>query len=253
MITDLQKASLLKRASAFLLDLILLAILSSGFAWILSAVTGFDGYSARLDGYYRSYEAEYGVTFELTGEQYDALDEAGRKAYDDAYRALLADTEAIRCYRMVLNLTLLITSLGIFLAYLTLEFFLPMILHNGQTVGKKIFGVAVMRTDGVRLSNLQLFVRTVLGKYTIETMIPVLIVIMIWFNSIGIIGVVILGLILLLQIILLAATRERSLLHDLLAGTVCVDLSSQLIFNSVEELLEYKKKAAAERAAQQPY
>ena len=253
MIYDVQKASLLKRFSAFLLDLILLSILAAGFGWLLSAATGYDSYAARLDDSYRTYEARYGVTFDLTEEQYNALDKQARDAYDTAYRALLEDAETMHCYRMVLNLTLLITSLGILCADLVLEFFLPMAFRNGQTVGKKIFGIAVMRTDGVRISNLQLFVRTVLGKYTIETMIPVLIGIMIWFNSIGVVGVIVLGLILLLQIVLLAATRENSLLHDLLAGTVCVDLSSQLIFPTTEDMLEYKKKAAAERAAREPY
>ena len=36
MILDLQKASLLKRASAFLLDAILLVVLATGFFYIIS-------------------------------------------------------------------------------------------------------------------------------------------------------------------------------------------------------------------------
>ena len=137
----------------------------------------------------------------------------------------------------------------ILFAYLLLEFVVPLLLKNGQTLGKKIFGIAIMRTDGVKITPFALFVRTVLGKYTIETMVPVLIVIMIYFSILGLTGTVVLGLIALLQIILLAATKSRSAIHDLLACTVAVDFASQRIFDSSEELLEYKKKLHEERAA----
>ena len=46
---DLQKASMLKRISAFILDVILLAVAITGFAFFLSAVTGFDSYNERLN------------------------------------------------------------------------------------------------------------------------------------------------------------------------------------------------------------
>jgi len=48
-------------------------------------------------------------------------------------------------------------------------------------------------------------------------------------------------------------TRNNSAIHDLLAGTVVVDMSSQTIFRSTEELIAYKKRVAAERAARQVY
>ena len=46
---DLQKASMLKRISAFILDVILLAVAITGFAFFLSAVTGYDSYNEKLD------------------------------------------------------------------------------------------------------------------------------------------------------------------------------------------------------------
>ena len=42
---ELQKASMWKRISAFLFDAILLGIVAVLFAWGLSALTGYDGYS----------------------------------------------------------------------------------------------------------------------------------------------------------------------------------------------------------------
>ena len=52
---------------------------------------------------------------------------------------------------------------------------------------------------------------------------------------------------------LLIATPTHGVIHDFLAQTVTVDLPSQLIFNTEEALLEYKKKVAAEDAARKPY
>lgn len=250
---DLQKASLWKRASAWIFDFILLGILIVGVAFVLSAVLGYNGYNETLDAAYAQYEAQYDVEFEISQEQYLAMTEQQRHNYDTAYNTLVSDQEAMYAYNMVLNLTMLITTLSILIAYLALEFALPLFLGNGQTLGKKIFGLCLMRTNGVQINNLQLFVRTVLGKFTIETMIPVYILIMIFFNMIGILGTGILAVLALVQLILLAVTATNAQIHDLLAGTVVVDYSSQMIFRTTEDLIAYQKRVAAEAAARQPY
>lgn len=250
---DVQKASLWKRASAWIFDFILLGILIVGVALVLSAVLSYNGYNETLDAAYAQYEAQYDVEFEISQEQYLAMTEQQRHNYDTAYNALVSDQEAMYAYNMVLNLTMLITTLSILIAYLALEFALPLFLGNGQTLGKKIFGLCLMRTDGVQINNLQLFVRTVLGKFTIETMIPVYILIMIFFNMIGIVGTGILAALVLVQLILLAVTATNAQIHDLLAGTVVVDYSSQMIFRTTEDLIAYQKRVAAEAAARQPY
>lgn len=253
MITDLQKASLLKRTAAAIFDGILLCILAVGAVWLLTAVVGYDGYNASLDQAYSRYEAQYGVEFDITQEEYGNLSEQARQNYDAAYKALIADQDVLYLYNMILNLTLLTATFGILLAVLILEFLVPLCLKNGQTVGKKIFGIGLIRTDGVQMNTMQLFTRTLLGKFTIEIMIPVYLVILIFFNSIGITGTVILGGLLLAQIICLAVTQTHSLIHDLLAGTVAVDLSSQIVFKSTEDLIAYKKKLHAEQAARSSY
>ncbi|MDD6981315.1 MAG: RDD family protein [Clostridia bacterium] len=250
---DLQKASMWKRISAFLFDIIITGILIVGVAFLLSVILGYDGYSDRMQGCYDRYEAEYGVVFNITDEEYQTLTEEELQRYQEAYEALSADPEAVYAYNMLVNLTLVITSVSVLIGYLVLEFIIPLIFKNGQTLGKKIFGIGLMRTDGVRVSTVSLFIRTFLGKYTIETMVPALIVILIVFGSAGFVGTIILGLIALLELILVIATHTNSLIHDILAGTVAVDISSQMIFSSVEEMIEYKKKVSAEKAAKQAY
>jgi uncharacterized RDD family membrane protein YckC len=253
MIFDLQKASMWKRVSAFLFDFIILVIAVAGFALLLSTVLGYDKHNAQLGNAYAKYESEYGVVFDISQEEFMQLSQEEQQTWNNAYQALIKDSEAMYSYNMVVNLTLVISSLAILFAYLILEFFIPIKFGNGQTLGKKIFGVAVMRTDGVKITAPLLFIRTILGKFTIETMIPVLICIMIFFNTIGIVGMLILGLILLLQIILMISTHTNSCIHDLLAKTVAVDMQSQLIFETEEEMIAYKNKVHAEKVARQTY
>ena len=253
MIGELQRASVWKRISAALLDFILLGVIAAGVALLFSSILGYDDYNqTMLDGYAK-YEAEYGVVFDIPYEEYEAMTEAERANYDAAFAALSADEDVLYAYTMMMSLTLVVVSLSILFAYLILEFLVPKLFGNGQTVGKKVFGIALMRVNGVKINSVCLFIRTILGKYTIETMIPVLILLMIYFNTIGIVGPAVLLLILLMELILMFTTHNRSLIHDLLATTVAVDLASQMIFDSEEQALAYRKKLHAEEAARKTY
>ncbi len=282
MLESIQKASMWKRISAYLCDFIALAIVSVGFAFLLSSILGYTDHNDRLENYYAEYGKEYGVdfeignssgvpyteeeqrlfdslteqykatgeydfhNFEITWEKYGALSKEDKIKYDFqysvAYEALTSDEDVLYTFNMVINLTLLIATIGILLGYIITEFIVPIIFKNGQTLGKKVFGIAVMREDSVKMSNVALFIRTILGKYTIETMIPAYIIVLIFFNAVGIVGTVILGLILLLQIIMLSTTKNRCAIHDILAGTVTVDMQSQRIFETKDDLIAYKNK-----------
>lgn len=253
MSNGLQKGSMWKRIAAWMFDGILTGILAVGIAFLLSALLGYDRYSQTLDEAYAVYEQQYGIRFEITQDEYQTMSEAQRQNYNAAYAALIADDEAVYAYNMMLNLTLVITTLGILMAVLLWEFFIPLWIGNGQTLGKKIFSLCLIRNDGVKMNNLQLFTRTILGKYTIETMIPVYILLMLFWGTIDFTGTLILLVLLAAQLICLAVTRSHCAIHDLLAGTVVVDISSQMIFRSTEDLIAYQKQVAAERAARQAY
>ena len=132
-------------------------------------------------------------------------------------------------------------------AFLLLEFLVPLLFGNGQTLGKKVFGIAVMREDGVKLSPVLLFARTILGKYTLETMIPVFILIMIYLNLMGMSGTLAIVGLLIAQLILIIVTKAHTPIHDKLAHTVAVDMASQMIFDTPEDLLAYKKRIHAQQ------
>lgn len=253
MVFDLQKAGIWKRISAWLFDGIVVSILAVGLACLLSGLLGYDGYTQQLEEAYGRYEAQYGISFDTTQEQFQAMTAQEQQSYTDAYNALIADTDAMYTYNRILNLTLVITTMSILLAIVAAEFLLPLALGNGQTLGKKIFGLCLVRNDCVKMNTMQLFARTVLGKFAIETMIPVYSVLMLLWGSLNIWGTALVLALAIAQVVILLTSKSNALIHDLLAGTAVVDLASQRIFASSEELLECKKKVAAERAARQAY
>lgn len=245
-VLDLQRAGMWKRMSAALFDAIILFTVIVGMALLLSTALDYDGYVTHLDELEKKYGDEFGVDLNITAEEMAKLTAEELAVYEAADKAFGADPDVVYTYNMMLSMAVVIVTFSILLGYLLLEFLVPLLWKNGQTFGKKLFGIGVMRIDGVRLPAILLFARTVLGKFTIGTMIPVYVLIMIIFGRVGMFGTVIVGALLLVQAILFFGTREHTPIHDKLAGTVTVDLGSQMIFDSPEELLEYKKRIHAE-------
>ena len=263
MIYDLQKASFWKRASAFLFDVVIMMVIVVGIATVMAALLGVDDHMSRIqarqDYYIQSLTAEYkqvnGVDIEFNLDMgYEAMSEAQKELYHKLDEALSKDSDVQAAAFLLLNYSLVICLVSTFIAYAVLEFAVPMLLFkNGQTLGKKLFSLGVVRTNCVKASPFVLFVRMLFGKFTIETVLPLFVIIMMYFGIIGILGpVVILGLI-VLEVVALCATRANSAIHDLISDTAVVDLSSQMVFESEQALIDYKKKLHEEAVANSPY
>ncbi len=263
MIYDLQKASVLKRISAWLLDFILLIIVITGLAWGLSAAFGYYQNQSFIEQINNEYDEKYfseingegclpenrKLTFNtnvMTAEKYEALSEENRALFDDVYDIYKSDARVSYAFNKEIIILMSAVSLSIILAYLALEFFVPLKLGNGQTVGKKVFAIGVMQVNGVRITGVSLFARSMLGKCTVETMVPALIVLMILQGAINIVGLLVLALLAVFEVILLISTKTNSMIHDIFAFTVTVDLPSQMIFDTEAELIAYKKRIHAE-------
>ena len=248
---DIQKGSFWKRISAFLFDKILLFILAIGAATLLSLIFQYD---QRLDEYREiraSIEEEYGISFGITEEEYNSYDDAAKARYDAAYEALNANKDAVRLYGLISNFALLIVTFSFLAAYLILEFMIPMLLKNGMTLGKKIFGLAVMKQNSVRISGPVLFVRTILGKYAVELMIPTFVIIKLFLGQGNIFLFILLILVPLVNLVLVIATQNNCFLHDLLSVTCVVDYSSQRIFNTEQEMIDYVREQHEKEEAEE--
>ncbi len=257
MIYDLQRASVLKRISAFLFDIIMISIVAVGVAILLSLALGYDAHQQNFNTIREQYETLYGVDFDISKEEYDAFTEAEKAQYiekvNEANKALNKDQNARTAYQIIINLSLGIITGALLISFAILEFAVPLIFKNGQTLGKKIFGIALMRTDGVRITGPMLFARAILGKFAVETMVAVYFLLMFYFGMGSLLGIILIAVIPLANLVLVFATKNHYQIHDLLASTVAVDMTSQMIFESPEALLEYKKMIQREAAEKADY
>ena len=254
MIYDVQKASILKRFSAFLLDFILLCVLTSGFAFLLAWITDIDGYTETLQAYYEQYEEKYGVDFDISVEKYEQLSQEQKDYYQEAYSAIFKENpDAVKAYNMSIALPMLITTISILLSYVVFEFVIPLCLKNGQTVGKKVFSLGVVFNNSVRITPFALFVRAILGKYTIGTMFPVALIMLVLYGQMGILALIVVAALFILQLVLVIATKNNCFVHDILANTVVVDLQSQMIFDTTQELISYKEEVGKQQAEKKEY
>ncbi len=253
---DIQRASMLKRIPAWMLDMIMLLIVATGFLVLWSQVFEVAPHVDRVNTLIEQYETQYGGELSVPADQYEKMTDEEKAAADrislEISNALNQDDEALKLLELVATNIFAMLSLSVLCAYVILEFLIPLWLKNGQTLGKKCFGVALMRKDGIKATPFMMFARTVLGKCTVETMIPILSVVLM---LVGVTGpLFLLGVaILLAQIVVPFATRNKTGIHDLLACTIAVDLSSQMIFDSPEEQLAYHKRLHEENAAQADY
>ena len=250
---ELKNAGWIKRISAFLFDFIIFCVAAVGVAVLISAIVGYDAKLNDLEMSYREYGEKYDIDLEITEEKYKELSDEEKGRYQEASEAFANDREVIALQSMIFSLTLVIISLSMLIAFLILEFIVPLLFKNGQTLGKKIFGIAVIRVDGVRIPTFQLFVRAVLGKYTIETMVPLFIIMLFLMGTLGIMGPIVILLLIVLQIVVMVVSKTNSPIHDLLAVTAVVDINTQMIFDSTAEMIEYKKKRAEQEALAKPY
>ena len=123
---DIQKASLWKRIAAGILDLILLAVLATGFCWALSALLNYNSHLEKSEAIEAKYMAEFGLQADMNADKFAEMTPEAQRDYEArvaaADAALNADDEAMYTYTMVLNLSLIIATGGILLATLLLEF-----------------------------------------------------------------------------------------------------------------------------------
>ena len=242
MTVTLQKANFWKRISAFLFDIIVAGMLAFGFAAGITVLCDYDQKSNAVNEYYTKYETIYGIDFDISEEDFNALSDADQAVYTDAYKALYGDPEFQKAYQTVFELTMVIWGGGILLAYLLWYFVVPLFFGYGQTLGKKLFGLAVIRTNCVKASQPVLFIRTIVGLYAIETLFPLSMLVMIWFDLMGIVGLITIGLLLILEVVMLITTATNSSIHDLLTDTAVVDFASQHIFDTQDDLLAHQQE-----------
>lgn len=238
---EIQKASMLKRISAFLLDFVLMTIAVTGFALLVSLMTGRMKHVDKMEEREAYYEEKYDVDFGITEEKFNSLTEDEQKHLDNAYNEFRRDEEYNVALSKSISQLMLMVTFGFLLSFILLELVIPIIFGNGQTVGKKVFNLGVVHVNAVKISGVGLFARSILGKYTVETMIPVVLMLMMFLGG-SASGIIVIGLLIILEIFAFFKNKMNTPIHDVLSHTVCVDLSVQLIYRTEQELIDHKTR-----------
>ena len=248
MTVTLQKANMWKRISAYMFDAIICIMVAIGFAAALASVFQYDMHTKQLENYYQSYETYYGIDFDITEEDFNKLSQEQKDVYETAKKAFSTDEKVLALYDTMFYVTLAVVGGAVLISHLILYFAIPLFFKDGKTLGKKIFGLAVVRTNCVKITTPVLFIRSIIGQCVMETFVPILMFTMIFFNLLGSVGVVTLFLLFILQIGVMIATKTNSSIHDLLTDTAVVDFASQVIFQTEEARIAYIEEMQRQEA-----
>lgn len=145
------------------------------------------------------------LLFSLTGVDYYGTELISENGFNSALFLLFFDI-----------------SFGIFLAYLLSEVFIPLLLKSGETIGKRIFSLSLVRLDNRRVGGGTLILRGLVGKYLIETLPVVLLSLCSFFFYSGI--CLIIAILLTLFFVAFAVfCNDHRAIHDIISGTVVVE------------------------------
>lgn len=183
----------------------------------------------------------------ISKEAYDQLTDEAKQFYNDNIN------EARYLLSNCVTRAFLSISISLFLTHLLLEFVIPLLLKNGQTVGKKVFGIGLMQISGVKVKPVALFVRAMLGKYAVETMVPLSTALIFFFLEPNALLFILFFAIYILEIIIFFASKNYSFIHDVMASTVNVDMKTQMIFNSTQEMIDYKEELHKQESEKAEY
>lgn len=230
---EINKAPALKRLAAWLIDMIIVIVLASGFTWLGSMT--YSKVSKNLDQKY----IEHGIYLP------DSTQPSGYKAcelkYDDngvaietdsctiSWKAFYADEEAVKLTRMANNCVVANIGVGTLIAVLLVEFMCPLLFKKTQaTPGYWIMHIGIIGKDCIKAKPLPLFARAVIGRWAIEVMVPVLCVLYIMSNiGAGLYGTIALFVFVLVEACFMAFTKNRVAIHDAISNTVPVDADQQ--------------------------
>ena len=124
---------------------------------------------------------------------------------------------------------------SIFVSSILVYIVLPFILKNGQTLGKKVFGLGLANSDGYVLDNKRLFMR----------LVPFVVVDASLLLLIGVNLYIVLSIVLVMFLVSFAlamSSPKRMSLHDLVGRTIVVNLKESTLFSSVSEEENYVLK-----------
>lgn len=112
---------------------------------------------------------------------------------------------------------------------------LPLILKNGQTLGKKVFKLGLANSDGYKFDNRRLIMRFVPFAVVVISMVFLI-------EANLYIALTIVTTLLLVSFALAMSSPKRMSLHDFTAQTLVIDLKGSILFSNAGDEEEYVLK-----------
>ncbi len=246
-----KKPPMVKRFAALVIDVIMVIVLASGIAFLVSKIYNYDKYynavyQAQIDyGVYVPSD-EGNITYD--GKTYIICTEDKSLTEEEAnsrIKALTSDkTFKDNYYKMNLG-PIVITSIGLASSLLVFEFILPLCLKHGRTLGKFLFGIGYVNEDDLDVSLKNVTIKFLFGKLIVNAVIPYTGVLLIIYQT----GLVLIGLAFVLgvpiiNLLMLFLTKDKRLLSDYIGKMKPVDNNCQVYFKNIEDLNAAKCKDA---------
>ncbi|MDY4788607.1 MAG: RDD family protein [Bacilli bacterium] len=233
----IQKPSFFKRVVALIFDIICVTFLFVAVENLVShpivnAAYNYD----ELDHKYEEKLVEHGIGYfdEKDGNKFK-LNELPEGQTDYDWTSFRKDEDALYYEGMVSNLNLFKITLDALLSELIVFCIVPLILRNGQTLGKKLMHLGLISTNEVKVRSWNVFARYAIGIFALETMI-----------SLFFFTFFIFPLPLILSFIFAVSSKRGMALHDYIGGTIVIDMNNTVILDTVEER---KKRILEEKEA----
>lgn len=222
----IQKASFFKRVVAFIFDMICVMFLFVAVENLVSHPIVNAAYNyEELDHRYEEKLVEHGIGyFDEKDDNKFKLNEIPEGETDYDWTSFRKDEEALYLEGMVSNLNLFKLTLDALLSELIIFCIVPLILKNGQTLGKKLMHLGLISTNEVKVRSWNVFARYAIGIFALETMI-----------SFFFFTFFIIPLPLLLTVVFAISSKRGMALHDYIGGTIVIDMNNTVILDTVEE------------------
>ncbi len=224
-----------KRVIALLVDFIVCIQFFAFFQFLITPILNNNfNYQGLLEEYqnklvehglgYYEFDSETNSNIYVSYEIGDGEGHITQEKYDNASATFKNDSLAMEISNKVTTISMIGTSVELFLAILPNYLLFPLLFKNGQTLGKKIMKIAITDKNGCKLRFHLLLMRNVVGLFLFDLLVSYL--------CIFIINI---PLVILVSIAMALFSKEKRTIHDLIANTYVVDEELSIIYSSLGE------------------
>lgn len=225
-------AKISTRIGAFILDIILFVVLFTGVLYLFSLIANTQQYIDILNEEYIRIGYKY---FDEAKQEYVFISEeaANFKEVIELYNAseIIAENNA-KLNVLVLNGPLI----SIVVCSLIFDLLIPLLLKNGQSIGMKVFNIGLLSKSEIAVTPMQVVLRCLLGKITVNKVVPYLALFLVMFAPTGaFFGLLVFLIIFIGNLVLLCSTKNHTGIADIIASVYPVDASQTVFYKTHEE------------------